>query len=390
MLRYLFNRLWQNKLARFATLAFLSLVIFLLIFSARDRLALSFSRFFSSPNWGDVATYAGKPFAFNEDAAKAERLTQEAWKKIEKMAEEKINAPKVKNPITGKIAPRPYSSFLSKDAEENIFNFLNILANNCGSFIADVTITTRTPQQKKAKGNVLQHNITTVMRSLLQTNAETVEMALQKKPDYIPAIDLSEEIFRATCSMREIAPLLSRALDYREYALQKKLYESDSGKTYEKHPELFDAKSNEAYSRDSFYRELLLRYFDATKYRTPYNPAHLKNMREAYARLPNVKTLEALIAALLADAQNNPPSIAQKCHYELFALDYPGVSERPDYLYALAETAVLAGETSRAKNIIANALKSPYIKDETMRRSLMRLRFRLDLTTHESENLSRF
>lgn len=212
----------------------------------------------------------------------------------------------------------------------------------------------------------------------------------KKKPDFLPAIELSEEVFRATCSVREIAPLIARALDYREYSLQKQIYDADGGRLYEKNPELFHAKSTEAYSKDPAYRELFIRYFETTKYRTPYEEAHLRNVRNAYATLQNPKTLEALIAALLAEARNSTPMIAKKCHFELFALDFPGVTERQDYLYALAETAVRGEEYARATNIVANALKSPYIKSETTQKDFERLRFHLGLMRYESENLSRF
>ncbi|MFO1470872.1 MAG: hypothetical protein U1F27_07550 [Turneriella sp.] len=157
-----------------------------------------------------------------------------------------------------------------------------------------------------------------------------------------------------------------------------------------KNPELFHQRANEAYARDPVYRELLQRHFDATRFRTPHDPAQLKNLRSAYASFQNPKTLSALIAALLSEARNSNTTIAKKCHFELYALDYPGVSERADYLYALAETAVRGDEPVRAANIIANALKSGKITDQSQLSDFERLRFHLDLTRHDSENLSRF
>ncbi|MBV6494690.1 MAG: hypothetical protein LDLANPLL_02727 [Turneriella sp.] len=392
MWRYLLNRLWENKLARFATLGAILVISFALIFNSRDRLYLSLSRLFSTPNWGDVATYAGKPFAFNEDATKAERLTAKAWEKIARLSEKALGVEETKNAVIQNIRPRPYSQFLNKNAETNIFYFFNLLASNCGHLVTDVSITTKNNDRldHKDEEEKLKKHLKESLLSLLQIQQEYAEGALQKKPDYIPAIELSGEVFRAACSMREVAPLLSRALDFREYTLQKNIFEKDSGRTYINSPELFDAQSREAYKADLFYRDLTLRYFEATKFRTLYDSAHLKNMRSMYSRIPNTQTLASLIQALLAEAQHGTPGIAQKCHYELFALDYPGISERADYLYALAETAVRAGEDTRAKNIIANALKSTYIKDESMRRDLERLRFLLDLNMHESENISRF
>jgi hypothetical protein len=395
MFGYLFARLWKNLVARIVFLLAIILVSFSLIYNARQNLYQYFSRAFSSPDWSDVATHGSRPFAFEENESKAQNLTESAWREIHALAVKKLGIKDAKETIARTVTRRPYSTFLNKSAEEDIFVFLNALKANCGTLITPTGIAKNTNTvadlevENSATGK-MHHALKTHMNDLLKIEALQVEAALQKKPDYLPAIELSEEIFRATCSVREVPPLIARAIDYREYFLQKQLYSADNGRLYEKNPELFHVKSGEAYGKDPAYRELFIRYFETTKYRTPYNPAHLKNMRNAYATLQNVKSLEALIAALLAEARNETPLVARKCHFELFALDYPGISERTDYLYALAETAVRGEEFARATNIIANALKSSYIKDETVQRDLERLRFHLNLLRHDSENLSRF
>lgn len=395
MFGYLFARLWKNPLSRFIFLGAIIFIIFGLIYNARHGLYQFLSRKFSSADWSDVVTHGSRPFAFEENERKAQNLTENAWKEIHALAVKKLGIKDAKETIARTVTRRPYSAFLYKRAEEEVFSFFNALHSNCGNIKADVSITEQThvaadlAGENSAAGK-MHAALKTHMRELLKIHAENVEAALQKKPDFLPAIELSEEVFRATCSVREIAPLIARALDYREYSLQKQIYDADGGRLYEKNPELFHAKSTEAYSKDPAYRELFIRYFETTKYRTPYEEAHLRNVRNAYATLQNPKTLEALIAALLAEARNSTPMIAKKCHFELFALDFPGVTERQDYLYALAETAVRGEEYARATNIVANALKSPYIKSETTQKDFERLRFHLGLMRYESENLSRF
>lgn len=395
MFGYLFARLWQNRLSRLIFLGAIVLITFGLIYNGRHFFYKYLSRTFSSADWSDVMTHGSRPFAFEENEGKAQSLTEAAWKEVHNLAVKKLAIKDARETIARTITRRPYSAFLYKRAEEDIFTFLNALQSNCGHLITDTSITERVNTVADVKGESsaagkMHAPVSQNMRDLLKIHATYVEAALQKKPDFLPAIELSEEIFRATCALREIAPLVARALDYREYALQKQIFAADGGRVYEKNPELFHVKSTEAYARDPAYRELFIRYFETTKYRTAYDPAQLKNVRNAYATLQNPKTLEALIAALLAEAQHSTPLIAKKCHFELFALDYPGITERADYLYALAETAVRGEEFARAANIVANALKSPYIKNETTQKDLERLRFHLNLMTHESENLSRF
>ena len=395
MFGYLFARLWKNRLSRFIFLGAIIFIVFGIIYNARQGLYTFFSRKFSAADWSDIVTHGSRPYAFDENEGKAQNLTETAWKEIHALAVKKLNIKDAKETIARTVTRRPYSTFLYRRAEEEIFTFFNALKANCGDRKIDISITERIDTvgdlngENSAAGK-MHHQLRQHMRDLLKIHAQYVEAALQKKPDFVPAIELSDEIFRATCSVREIPVLIARALDYREYAIEKQIYASDAGRLYEKNPELFHLKATETFAKDPAYRELFIRYFETTKYRTPYDPAHLKNMRNAYATLQNPKTLEALIAALLAEARNSTVFVAKKSHFELFALDYPGVSDRPDYLYALAETAVRGEEFVRAANIVANALKSPYIKDETTQKDLERLRFHLSLTTHESENLSRF
>lgn len=396
MLRYLFSRLWKNPLARYGILAFFIVIAFALIFSARNRIALIFSRLFTSPEWSDVVRHSSRPFAFEENENKAQSLTAAAWHELYDLAREKNRSKNRKEGVlSGPVSPRPYSAFLRRHAEEEIFTLLNALTRNCGPLLVDTgTGAPRNPlgeiaEASTAAGRARQDMLETV-RALLQIYSNKVEAALQKKPDYIPAIELAEEIFRASCSMRDVALLYARALDYREYYLQKQLYEKDSGKLYSRNPEEFDAQAQEAYARDSFYRTLLLRHFHTIRFRTPYHPAQLKNLRAAYARLKTRETTQALIRALLAEARHSSPDVARKCHYELFAIDYPGITDDPEYLYALAESALRGGEFTRAQNILSNALKSKQLKDVAERRELERLAFGLYLRLYESENLSRF
>jgi hypothetical protein len=100
--------------------------------------------------------------------------------------------------------------------------------------------------------------------------------------------------------------------------------------------------------------------------------------------------MKALVQGLLAEARHGNTDTARKCHYELFALDYPGITDDMDYIFALAETAVRGGENTRAQNILSNALKSKQLKDASQRREFERLAFILTLRLYESENLSRF
>lgn len=396
MFKYLFARLWKNPLARYGSLAAIILISFALIFSLRNPLYLYFSRLFTSPDWSDVARHSARPYAFEENENKARDLTASAWREIYDLAQKKLRIKERSgDALGGAVQRKPFAAFLTRDAEREIFTFFNALKSDCGNLIVSLSISDRSEAvseidvQDKAAGK-LRKELRGTLRELLKIHALRVEAALQKKPDYLPAIELSEEVFRASCSIREIPVQLARALDYREYRIQKNIYDADNGRTYDKNPELFETKSREAYARDAEYRELIARYFNATRFRTPYDPAQLKNLRASYAALQNKKTLEALIAALLAEARNTAPDTARKCHAELFALDFPGVSDMPDYLYALAETALIADDFTRAENVIGNALASAKIKDAALLKAFERLRFQLELIRHASEDLSRF
>lgn len=396
MFKYLFSRLWSNPLSRIGFIAAVTLITFALVFAERQPLYKFLSRAFSSPDWSDVVTHRARPFAFEENAAKARDLTESAWREIYDLAHAKLfKSTEKKEPLWSGVAIRPYSAFVTKEAETQIFVFLNALASNCGGRMVSTALSDRQSAlgdlaHAKTAAAHLAHDLKNTLKELLKIQAVRIEAALQKKPDYLPAIELSQEIFRAACSIREVPPLLSRALDYREYFNQKHLYASDDGRLYEKNPELFAVKSGEAYEKDKEYRDLIRRYFEATRYRTAHDPAHLKNMRNAYALAQNPQTLAAFINALQAEARNSTPAIARKCHAELFALDFPGITEKPEYLYALAESAMLGEEYARAENIAANALKSGKLKDENQVRDFERLRFHVGLIRHESENISRF
>jgi len=372
------------------------LISFAVIFSARFNLLKGLSRIFSSPDWSDTMRHRSKPFAFVENEDKARALTERAWRALHTLSTETITK---ENPagdaLSAAVTRRPYATFLRRDSETMIFTFLNGLKSGCGDYRTSVEITDRTTAlgelaaSRTTAARIAQQQ-TLGLKNTLSIFVDYVEPALQKKPDYVPAIELAEELYRATCGLRETAALWARALDYREYALQKQLFDGDSGRLYEKDPELFETRFRERRQQDSNYRELLVRHFDATRFRTPYDPAQLKNIRNAYFALKSPATLTALIAALLSEARHSTNAIARKCHYELFALDDAGITEREDYLYALAETAVRGEEYMRAQNVIMNALKSKAVRDPAIQRDLERLRFHLELLRNESENLSRF
>lgn len=396
MLKYLFARIWNNPLARYGSLAGILVISFAVIFSARFNLLKGLGRIFSSPDWSDTMRHGSKPFAFAENEDKARALTEKAWRALHTISAEAITKEKPSgDALSAAVSRRPYSTFLRRDSETMIFTFLNGLKTGCGDYRTSVEITDRTTAlgelaaSRTTAARIAQQQ-TLGLKNTLAIFVEYVEPALQKKPDFVPAIELAEEIYRATCGLRETAALWARALDYREYALQKQLFDSDNGRLYEKDPELFETRFRERRQQDSSYRELLVRHFDATRFRTPYDPAQLKNIRNAYFTLKSPATLTALIAALLAEAQHSTNAIARKCHYELFSLDDAGITEREDYLYALAETAVRGEEYTRAQNVIMNALKSKSVRDPVVIRDLERLRFHLELLRNESENLSRF
>jgi hypothetical protein len=396
LLGYLFARLWKNPFARYGSLAAAILIVFSVIFSARDSLYRYFSRAFSSPGWSDVVRHGHKPFGFEENEDKARNLTEKAWREIYDLAQKHIGEDEnAKDALRAPISHRPYSTFLQATAERKIFSFFNGLKADCGQLETSM----RLADNARPMGNLafsltvageLHSGLNATMRELLKIHAKRVVEALEMKPDYLPALEISEEIFRATCNMRVISTQLANAIDYRQYFLQKQIYLADGGRLYDKNPELFDTKSNESYARDSAMRVLHTRYFEATKYRTPYEPAHLLNMRNAYSILKSERTLASLVDALLAEARNSTPAIAKKCHFELFALDYPGITDRADYVYALAETAFLGAEPDRAFNIVSNAIDSGKIKNPSVLSDLNRLRFQLKLTRHESENISGF
>lgn len=396
MLGYLFGRLWKNPLARYGIIAAALLITFSLIFSQRYRLAAALSRLFTSPDWSDVIRHASRPYAFEENEKKAQTLTTQAWVELYELAKEKNGGGDHTEPqLSGPVVARPYPAFLRRYAEQEIFVLLNALAKECGPLLVSTSISDST----SALGEVAaastpagraRRGMRDTIRDLLRIYSGRIEAALQKKPDFVPALELAEEVFRGACSMRDMATLYARAADYREYYLQKQLYEQDSGKIYERNPEEFHARAQEAYTRDARYRDLLTRYFQATRFRSPYHAAQLKNLRNAHANLRTQATLKALIHGLLAEARHGTPDTARQCHYELFALDFPGITEDMDYLVALAETALRGGEYARAQNIVTNALKSNLLKDAGQRRDLERLAFGLELRLYESENLSRF
>lgn len=396
MFKYLFARLWHNPLSRIGFIAAVLLISFALIFSERQRLQKFFARKFSSADWSDVTTHPARPFGFEENEAKARDLTETAWREVHDLAHAKLyRSEDKKEPLWATVAIRPFSAFLTRNAELQIYTFFNALATTCGDRMVSTALSDRHTAlgdlaREKSAAAHLAHDLKTTLKQLMKIQALRVEAALQKKPDYLPAIELAQEIFRAGCSLREVTPLVARALDYREYYLQKTIYASDNGRLYEQNPEAFAARSREAFAGDKEYRELIRRYFEATRYRTAHDPAHLRNMRNAYAMAQNAQTLAALITALQAEARNSAPAIAKKCHAELYALDFTGITEKPEYIYALAETAMLGEDLGRAENIAANALKSGKIKDETQIRDFERLRFHLNLVRHESENISRF
>lgn len=396
MLRYLLGRLWKNPIARYGMLAAAVLISFSLIFSARFRLYTFFYRLFNSPDWSDVVRHATRPYAFEENEARAQKLTIEAWTELYKLALEKNGSKKYEEPaIVGTITQKPFAQFLRRHAEEEIFILFNALAKDCGAVRVSLAVSDtasvlgEVAEANAASGRVRPHLKETI-EAVLKIYTTKTEAALQKKPDYLPALELAEEQFRAACSMREIAPLYARALDYREYRLQKQLYEADSGKLYTRNPEDFHARAHEAYARDAQYRELLARHFQATRFRLPQHPAQLKNLRDSYALLRNRATAKALIQGLLAEARHSDIKTARQCHYELFALDYPGLVEDAEYLFALAETALRGGEYIRARNIIANARKVKSLTESLVWRDFERLAFVVELHVHESENLSRF
>jgi len=397
MFKYLLSSIWKNLLARIAIIVAVTALLVAAIFSNRNQLSLAWNRMFSSPDWDDIARHGGKNYFFEEDPNKAMALLTTAWHELYQIAahefpNEAIVASKI---ITGVIEKKPYEKFIEKRALATIYQFLNAAAQNCGQYETQTAITETTSsmgevyESHSPQGKIAGKHIY-LLKGLLKIESRYIYKALQKKPDFIPAIELSEEIARASCSARSDTMVISRALDYREYVAEKTLFQQDRGKLLETNPELFEEQKKDILKHDAQFRNLLRMLFDETRLRPQGSPSDTRAARRQFAEFPSEKSIQDLVRALYREALHSNPESIRKIHYDLFYLEFPGLAGSSEYQLALIETAYRSGMIQRARNIAANGLKNIQLQDTLTIQKIKRLRLHIDLLEKESEAISRF
>lgn len=403
MLRYFLKDLWGNSVKRIIFLVLVAAVISAVFYRARVPIEQFFFDLFATQVYDDTDTYLDKPpYGFREEPVEAMEYYLEGLEELSELAVELYEADYdseyLKQNTSAedeKLYSRSWQSPLKMQPLTEVTKLFEDLQVFCRPFSERTNVRTRFYREEKLKQRhrvynesgrekifdyaITESNYNSIRDTLIEISLDYFEMALQKKPDLKPALELQNEIEAAVCRSDSSARWYERALEYREYKTEKNLYRKLREKERNFTPEELVRTTFSQLREDSYYRELLYDFFLRAR-NTSVSPEFLAMKSLNYYKLTGQKNyLDAYIRARLEICRNSSPAVCKRAFNDLFTIRHKNIESDSFYLYALSETAFRAGRKSRAESLLSHLLSQSIEINADLLRQALRLEFIIEL-----------
>jgi len=359
-----FTDIWKSKVSRVILLLLLLLSTFAAIYLIRIDIYTSLSTIGRGMVFDDPSTYDEGPFGFTEDAEQAESLYRESLEQLLEYTEDPYNFTIVEPLFDDAISEKEnWSINLSPENAKIIKIYLNDIRVFCQNFRTQKTINAEIDYTKQlnqrhkiiseengqvsefaiSKGSFLEH-----ANQLLSVDEKTLEMALQKKPDYLPALDLRNKIRGSVCKELTIPLNIMRTLGYLEYKFNK--IEYFKGKhLHTPDPEIISENTFQSLKSNRTYKSLIKKHFSHSYYNSGNESWKAKKSWSLYILSQDKDYLNKHIASTLKISRVSNIQENKSYYNQLLSIKHRGIEFEFLYNYALAEVAFRAGSIERSK-----------------------------------------
>lgn len=382
MLKTIFSDIWRNIYARSLLLLLLAIVVFSFVFRYRMAIYNFYESWVQGPVFDNPYRLERKPYSFQEDAEKAKKFVEVGLKKLaEKVAElyrEDVSI-KIKQIDFGQ---ENLLTFLDENSASLISDLFLDLSLFCTSFrtgegpFYEVQKERRLGKRRLRRPKnpeelspfayaITENNYKKLVKDILDIDRNYFNLALGKKPDFTSLLYFRQRLYEALCRGYEIPKFWQKALEYREYLAEKKVFYNFT-ETIKKNPEIFPEKVYLVLSEDLVYKQYLKEFFfKMSKYSSALD-MQIDRANFFYTFTKDVKYLDGYINFLLEKARLGGKEEAKESFVTLYALQHEGLEKNPQYLLALAETAFRMGDLHKARALVNQVLKTlgPLTKEE--------------------------
>jgi len=307
-----------------------------------------FFRLFVGEVFFDPYTFKTGEYTFNENQKKSEKLFRKGYKKLVKIASNLYKIEYSEPILSDKFDHEKSWEALSS---EDSINIVSMLFHDLELFCVPFDDSENDPdlhenENLKKRYNVkressldsLQYAIkddefAKYANELLSIDQNYFYLALQKKPDSMPALKMREKILRSVCKPQKISVEMTRALEYREYITEKKTYLNYKGGN----PDFIADETYNSLRKDKFYGKLLKEQFQNTYFITQNINDRLQQSYNYYILKHDDFYLENYVQSALEYSRNSGFQKTGKIYEKLLTLLDSKTNNNKTLLYALAE-----------------------------------------------------
>ncbi len=397
MLRLLLKDLWNNLYARYALITFLVLILFASIFQFRIRFYNFWDRFFVGESFDDPLSQKKKPYSFREDPESAQALFLYGLEELLVRAVKLYDIPSYNININKKASlDGSYSAYLDPQSAELIKTLFSDFALFCRPLTGrdDAWHAWQREKQlskrhkrapKEGELNPFDYAITEknhakTARLMLEVDRNNFFIALRKKPDARAIIEFREDMYRALCRGYETPKFWQRALEYKEYLAEQKVYDRLESARKPYFPDEIARSAWLELAQDKKYHEYLKEFFIRMRSYSGDIDMQLEQAMGMYTTTGDRYYLMQYITLLLDRSRSGGADRARESFEILFAMRDKGLDTNPTYLYALAETSFRMGEPPKARALVNQLLKLLPESEQHTLREVRRLDFILKMS----------
>ena len=347
MLMQMLKDIWNNKISKYLLITALAMIMIGLILSNKIPIYNFYSRLFSGKIYFDPNTYGNREYGYQENPAKARKLFGKGLKALVKLASHAYHID-YENPILpGELKhDRPWNSQVSENALKLVSLLFHDMELFCipfdtqdhQRFYSSEKLNQRNYVQRDSEMESLVFAIkddefNTYANTLLEIDQSFFYMGLQKKPDSIPLLKIRENLLRAVCKPQNIGLQMTRAIQYKEYKIEKEVYRKYKGNDQE-----FIA--NETYNllkKDKDYETLLKEQFQNTYFVTRSISERMKQSYNYYILKHDDYYLENYLTSILEYSAISGLKENEIIYNKALSLYHDQNTGNKSLLYTLAE-----------------------------------------------------
>jgi len=347
MFKQILHDIWNNKVSKYFLLVMVTLTIVGTSLSLKMPIYNFFYRLFVGEVFFDPYTYKTGEYGFTEKPEKSEKLFRKGFKKLVETASKLYRIDYEKPLLSEKFTHESsWENMASEKSLELVYMLFHDLELFCVPFDTqrdpdlseNENLKKRHYVDRKSSTENLQFAIkdeefAKYANLLLEIDQNYFYLALQKKPDSLPALKIREKLMRAVCKPQKISVEMTRALEYREYKTEKEVYGQFKGSN----PDYIAEETYNRLKKDNYYTILLKEQFRNTYYITQNIAERLLQSYNYYILKGDNFYLENYLQSILEYSRNSGRDQNEKIYQRLLSLQNEKTKDNKTLLYTLAE-----------------------------------------------------